>query len=99
MAASTHDLSPLHKTLSLPRYARHIDPAPHLHVFLGEKPRPVGQDFVELAELLQLLRGFIQAVEPLRIAANLEEIIHVQVHQVGALVSSCRLQDRRERER
>lgn len=37
-------------------------PASHLHVFLSEEPRSVGQDFVELPELLQLLRGFVQAI-------------------------------------
>lgn len=61
-----------------------------LNVFLGEKPWSVGQDFVEFPELLQLLRGFIQAVQPLGIPPDLEEVIHVEVHQVGTLVSSCR---------
>lgn len=37
-------------------------PASHLHMFLGEEPRPVGQDFVDLPERLQLPRGFVQAV-------------------------------------
>ena len=68
----------------------------HLDVFLGEKPRPVGQDFVQLSELLQLLRGFIQTVQPFRISSHLEEIIHVQVHQIGALVSGCCLQGEKE---
>lgn len=37
-------------------------PAAHLDVFLGQEPRSVGQDFVELPERLQLPRGFVQAV-------------------------------------
>lgn len=57
----------------------------------------MGQDFIELAELLQLLRGFVQAVQPLRISPDLEEVVHMQVDQVGTLVSSCRLQDQREK--
>ncbi len=57
----------------------------------------MGQDLVELSELLQLLRGFVQAVQPLGIAADLEEVVHVQVDQVGTLVSSCRLQDHRKK--
>lgn len=65
--------------------------APHLDVFLGEKPRPVGQDLVELAQVLQLLRRSVQAVEPLVIATDLEEVIHVQIDQIGALVSGCSL--------
>lgn len=70
----------------------------HLDVFLGEKPRPVCQDFVELSELLQLLRGFVQAVQPLGITPDLEEVIHVEVDQVGTLVSSCRLRGSEENE-
>lgn len=37
-------------------------PAAHLDMFLGQEPRSVGQDFVELPERLQLPRGFVQAV-------------------------------------
>jgi len=57
----------------------------------------MGQDFVEFSELLQLLWGTIQAVQPLGIAPDLEEVVHVEVDQVGTLVSSCRLQDERRR--
>lgn len=70
----------------------------HLHVFLGEKPRPVGQDFVELPELLQLLRGFIQAVQPLGITPDLEEVVHMQVDQVGTLVPSGCLWSQRKKD-
>lgn len=52
----------------------------------------MGQDFVELSEMLQLLRGAIEAVQPLGVPADLEEVVHVEVDQVGTLVSSCRLQ-------
>lgn len=48
---------PRETTSALRRY-----PASHLHMFLGEEPRSVGQDFVELPELLQLSRGFVQAI-------------------------------------
>lgn len=51
----------------------------------------MGQDFVELAELLQLLRRLIQAVQPLWVAADLQEVVDVEVDQVGTLMSSCRL--------
>lgn len=67
----------------------------HLHVFLGEKPRSVGQDFVEFSELLQLLWGFVQSIQPLRITPDLKEVVHVQVDQIGTLVSSCCLHDQR----
>lgn len=56
----------------------------------------MGQDFVELSELLQLLRRFVQAVQPLWITPNLEEVVHMQVDQIGTLVSSCRLRDQRK---
>lgn len=72
-------------------------PSSHLDVFLGEKPRSVGQDFVELSELLQLLRGFVQPVQPLRITPDLQEVVYMQVDQIGTLVSSCRLQDQKKR--
>lgn len=52
----------------------------------------MSQDFVQLSELLQLLRGFIETIQPFRISSYLDEIIHVQVDQIGALVSCCCLQ-------
>lgn len=58
----------------------------YLNVFFGEQPRAVGQDLVELPESLQLLRGFLQTVQPLGIASYLQEIVHVQVDQIRALV-------------
>lgn len=39
----------------------------------------MGKDFVELSELLQLLRGFKEAVQPLGISPNLKEVVDVQV--------------------
>lgn len=57
----------------------------------------MGQDFVELPELLQFLRRLVQAVEPLQVSADLEEVAHVKVDQVGTLVPSCRLQGQRRR--
>lgn len=39
-----------------------VPPASHLDMFLGEEPRSVGQDFVDLPERLQLPRGSVQAV-------------------------------------
>lgn len=59
----------------------------------------MGQDFVELAELLQLLRGLVQAVQPLWVAADLQEVVDVEVDQVGTLMSSCRLQEQRAKRR
>lgn len=58
----------------------------------------MGQDFVELSELLQFLRRLVQAIEPLQVSSNLEEVAHVKVDQVGTLVSSCRLQGVTEEE-
>lgn len=46
-----------------------------LDVFLREKPRSVGQDFVEFSELLQLLWGFGQSIKPLGIAPDLKEVV------------------------
>lgn len=51
----------------------------------------MGQDFVDLTELLQLLRSFVQAVQPLGIPPDLKEVVHMQVDQVGTLVASSRL--------
>lgn len=64
----------------------HVGLKSYLDVFFGEQPRAVGQDLVELPESLQLLRGFLQTVQPLGIASYLQEIVHVQVDQIRALV-------------
>lgn len=63
----------------------------YLNVFFGEEPRAVGQDLVELPESLQLLRGFLQTIQPLGIASYLQEIVHVQVDQIRALVPGSSL--------
>lgn len=70
-------------------------PTSHLDVFLGEQPRSVRQDFVELAELLQLLRRLVQTLQPLWVAADLQEVVDVEVDQVGTLMSSCRLREQK----
>lgn len=59
----------------------------------------MGQDLVELRELLQLPRGLVQAVQPLRVAPDLQEVVHVQVDQIGTLVSGCRLRNQRRQRR
>lgn len=56
----------------------------------------MGQDFVELPELLQLSRGFVQAIQPLWITPDLEEVVYMQVDQIGTLVSGCCLQSQRK---
>lgn len=58
----------------------------YLNVFFGEQPGAVGQDLIELPESLQLLWGFFQTIQPLGITSDLQEVIHVQVDQVCALV-------------
>lgn len=58
----------------------------YLDVFFGEQPGAVGQDLIELPESLQLLWGFLQTIQPLGITSDLQEVIHVQVDQVRALV-------------
>lgn len=58
----------------------------YLDVFFGEEPRAVGQDLIELPESLKLLWGFLQTIQPLGITSYLQKIIHVQVHQIRALV-------------
>ena len=62
-------------------------PASYLNVCLGKKPGPVGQDLVELPKSLQLLWGSVQAIQPLGVPSHLEEVVDVEVDQVGALVS------------
>lgn len=77
--ASTHDLSWLHQIFQIHIHPCRPCPSSHLNVLLGEKPRSVGQDFVELSELLQLLRGFKEAIQPLGISPDLKEVVDVQV--------------------
>lgn len=63
----------------------------YLNVFFGEQPGAVGQDLIELPESLQLLWGFFQTIQPLGITSDLQEVIHVQVDQVCALVPGSSL--------
>ena len=47
----------------------------------------MGQQLVDLAELAQFLRGAVEAKQPLRVTASLQELGHVGAHQVGTLVA------------
>lgn len=73
--------------------------AAYLNVCLGKKPGPVGQDLVELPKSLQLLWGSVQAIQPLGVPSHLEEVVDVQVDQVGALVSGRSLGGMQGKER
>lgn len=73
----------------------HGDPPPcplHLDVLLGDEPWPMGQQLVDLAELAQFLRGAVEAKQPLRVTASLQELGHVGAHQVGTLVAGSSLE-------
>lgn len=58
----------------------------YLDVRFGHEPRPVSQDFVELPQVLELLRGPVQPVQPLGVPSHVQKAADVQVHQVRALV-------------
>lgn len=59
----------------------------YLDVLFGDEPRSMGQHSVKFSQVLQSLRGILQAVQPLGVPTNTKEIVDVEVHQVGALMS------------
>ena len=62
-----------------------------LDVCPGDEPRPVGHDLVELVEVPQLLGDVLQPLEPALVSALKQELIGLDVDQVGALVPGRRL--------
>lgn len=61
----------------------------HLDVLLGDEPGPVRQQLVDLIEVPEFLRGTVQPLQPCGVAPHLQELRHVQPHQVGAAVPGC----------
>lgn len=61
----------------------------HLDVLLGDEPGSVRQQFVDLVEVPEFLGGIVQPLQPRRVAPHPQELLHVQAHQVGALVPGC----------
>lgn len=61
----------------------------HLDVLLGDEPGPVRQQLVDLIEVPEFLGGTVQPLQPCRVAPHLQELPHVQPHQVGAAVPGC----------
>lgn len=60
---------------------------PHLDMLLGDEPRTMCQQLVDLIKLAQLLRGMVEAKQPLRVTTSLQKLGHVRAHQVGTLVA------------
>lgn len=56
----------------------------------------MGQDLVDLIEILQLPRNRSQALEPRRVTALEKELSLLQVYKVAALVSTRSLKLHRE---
>lgn len=65
---------------------------PHLDVLLGDEPRPMGQQLVDLTEPAQFFRGAVEATQPFGVTASLQELGHVGAHQVGTLVAGGSLE-------
>lgn len=63
----------------------------HLDVLLGDEPRPMCQQLVDLTELAQLLGGTMESKQPLSVTATLHKLSHVGTHQVGTLVAGSSL--------
>lgn len=51
----------------------------------------MGQDLVEFSQGPQLLWGSVQSIQPLGVSSDLQEVVHVQIDQVGALVPGSSL--------
>lgn len=60
-----------------------------LDVLLGDEPGPVRQQLVDLIEIPEFRGGTVQPLQPRGVPPHLQELRHVQAHQVGALVPSC----------
>lgn len=63
----------------------------HLDMLLGDEPRPMCQQLVDLTELAQLLGGAMEAKQPFRVTTSLQKLSHVGAHQVGTLVAGSSL--------
>lgn len=64
----------------------------YLDMLLGDKPGSVSQHFVQFSQILQFLRCIFQAIQPFRVSTNVQEVIHVEVNKVRALMSGCSLE-------
>lgn len=62
-------------------------------MLLGDEPRPVCQDLVDLVEVAEFGGDEFEAAQPLGVPPRPQELQHVQVHQVPALVPGCCLQE------
>lgn len=63
----------------------------YLDVLLGDEPWAMCQQLVDLIKLAQLLRGPVEAKQPLRVTASLQKLGHVGANQVGTLVAGSSL--------
>jgi len=76
-----------HPIRTQPTHPRYLD------VLLGDEPGPVRQDLVDLVEVAQFGGDEIETAQPLGIAPRPQELQHVEVHQVPAVVPRGRLQE------
>lgn len=76
---------PLGRLGDLPLYPLYLD------MLLGDEPGAMCQQLVDLIKLAQLLRGTVEAKQPVRVTASLQKLGHVGAHQVGTLVAGSSL--------
>lgn len=55
-------------------------PNTHLYVLLIQQPRPVREDFVDVVDGPQLGRYVVQPLQPIRVAALLQELFLVIIY-------------------
>lgn len=77
----------VHPIRTQPAHPRYLD------VLLGDEPGSVRQDLVDLAEVAQFEGDEIEPTQPLGITPRPQELQHVEVHQVPAVVPCGRLQE------
>lgn len=59
-----------------------------LDVLGVEEPRPMGENLVDVVDGTQFGRYVIEALQPVGIAALVDELLRVQIDEVDALVAS-----------
>lgn len=65
----------------------------YLYVLLGNKPRSVCEDLVNLVEVAKSLWAELQTFQPIRTHANLLELLHMLTDQRGTLMSRRSLEE------
>lgn len=68
----------------------------YLDVALGDEPGSVCQNLVDVVEVSHPFRGVLQAPQPLHWPSYAVKLLHMHLHQEGALVAGSSLMREKE---